>query len=167
MTEITCPVCGKLNPAGAETCWSCLSSLSGEGIPPAPPPSGDPDWLSGLRGDTSHLEGDGTGIPDWLTRIRQRQEEEEAAQAALLGSLGAPAEPEGEDAVPDWLAGLTGEPAEAQLPAEAGTETPDWLARLNAIETPDGADETSFLSESELSLPAEPGDETPDWLAGL
>lgn len=96
MAEIKCPMCGELNPEGAETCSNCGARLkpvtSGEagsdwlresGPPAESSETGDPSAQEQAPAEqpaASH-EADDDGlaegeVPGWLQRIRQRQAED-------------------------------------------------------------------------------------------
>ncbi len=50
MAEIPCPMCGKLNPADAETCQFCSARIKPLVARSQPENDGIPDWLASLRG---------------------------------------------------------------------------------------------------------------------
>src|SRR5271157_678695 len=190
MADIVCPNCGKPNPAGSKTCRYCNSSLTAADnsskipIPPAGKADDTPDWLNSLRSDTSSLpawnehgadenppsgnlaEGD---VPDWLQRIRERNQEtsDEATQ------------PEHEDAAeqassekeqpPDWLS----QPP-TNVNSSSTTALEDWLKKLRE-EEPE-TDKKPATTSQPASKPAitqpktsavQPDDETSAWLQGL
>ncbi|MBN2146572.1 MAG: hypothetical protein JW726_04250 [Anaerolineales bacterium] len=144
MTDIICPVCGKTNPAEAETCQFCQAPLKTSAFTPDFDEASDlPDWLRSLNADQGAFPVTGTGeepakVPDWLSNIGGVTKEEQPSEA--------PAEPAA--GKPDWLADLIqGEPAEP-LPADL----PDWLAgQAPASATPFSGDEQDW---------------TADWMAG-
>jgi hypothetical protein len=134
---------------------------------PAEPAMEFPDWLTSVRqGDQAETEQpvediEGTSEesfemassesfstqedsepPDWLQRVRSRQQEEQSSSPEE--------EPEetGDEEVPDWLSGM--QQADS-IESEAET-TPDWLS--------------SVASEGEQQA-AEPAEEVPDWLKTL
>ena len=92
MADQRCPMCGKPNPANAETCKYCGARLKpvrpGESKPTAPISKGgegDADWMSDLRGDmmrnrpkTSMLPPEPPAPPppsdNWLSKIDARGE---------------------------------------------------------------------------------------------
>ncbi len=196
MADIRCPMCGKTNTAGRETCRYCNARLTPLiAQPPAASRSGAedvPDWLSSLRdgsqqdlGQESSFDGE-SEAPDWLSRL--------GGDAAA-----APAQTE---AVPDWFANLDGadqspfaspvEPAApaqpaASMPDAGDTPLPDWFmtsdsssSTLDWLKLQD--EQVAFSQQTELIQPAAPdqpaapaGDaaewqaETgvPDWMAGI
>ncbi len=118
MADILCPMCGKQNPAEAETCWSCQARLKPL-IAPQPPEENVPDWLSGLRGaETPEPETPGEGeppadVPDWLARIRGREDEQAA-------------EPAGDD-LPEWMKDLRQEGSEPEAQPTSDGDLPEWM----------------------------------------
>jgi len=178
MGEIRCPMCGKSNPAESEVCQFCQARLIPLVFSPAnsePPesmpeeipasndaaPTGESDWLLGLRPDESipgeelpvdfeagELE-DGNApldethisaedVPDWLARLPGEWTKE------------AEAEP-----LSDWLKEETGE---TEPPPSKPVEVTDWLGQS----LPDEGQVESAESESELA----PG-EFPSWLEAI
>jgi hypothetical protein len=92
MADIICPICKRINDDTAERCWYCQAILKQE---PKPEEPGDSDWLSSLRGEskddvtpkneaeeslTSAQHKEGEEIPDWLARIRNREQMERESQ---------------------------------------------------------------------------------------
>jgi hypothetical protein len=152
-----------------------------ENLPPAPapstpppPPAGKIDWLAGLNASQEEEE----EVPDWLSSIRGKTQEEEPA-APQAQTPAAP--PEG-----DWLSkmGLTAsetEPAPSvQEPAEPAAGLPDWFSSLRselepaapAEAAPEPAPEpepelAGLDKESEAAIPAEQASAEPDWMLRL
>ncbi len=171
MVEITCPMCGKPNPADLQTCQFCdarLQPMTDElsRSQPAIRPGEEP-----TKKVTAELE---PVLPQWLRQVRQQaresaEEETEQAPAQeeappqqepvdLLAGL--QSQPEDEEEIPAWLAGLRGGttapseekpagPVEEPLPVEGGgvEALPGWISDLGA---------TAGGEEDELSA----------WLAG-
>ena len=128
-------MCGKSNPAEAETCQYCRAQLKPLGI------SGDmhstepvsADWLTEVRAsstpsldesqpeETPKTNGE-EEIPGWLVRIRQREQEEQEVYRDIEGI---PSDSEGKE-LPDWADGILGSSEET---TEEGSEE-NWLARL-------------------------------------
>ena len=198
MAEITCPMCGKLNPADQDVCQFCearLKPLTGELNPSQPPirPGEEPTDL-----DTGELE---SILPQWLRDIRQQAREsageeaeqppaaEEASQKEEKVDLlaGLQSQSEGEEEIPDWLAGLRseggqvdfqetstdeddlaalksmlGEDAAVSQESEASA-LPDWIAdqKTNETEQPDRDELASFFAEGGTEEPAQTEPQTP------
>jgi hypothetical protein len=193
MTEITCPMCGKPNPSDLQTCQFCdarLQPMTDELSRSQPPihPGEEP-----TKKVTAELE---PVLPQWLRQVRQQaresaEEETEQAPAQeeappqqepvdLLAGL--QSQPEDEEEIPDWLAGLRGgttapseeKPVEEPLPVEGGVESlPGWISDLGA--TPGGEEDelTAWLADSakgEAAPAGEPSsasDSDLGWRAGL
>lgn len=133
--------------------------------PPAEPEGESLDWLAGL-GSASKEEEE---VPDWLAGLRaparatpepfqlEADRSGLAEEATEQGAAGA--QPESEDALPDWFSRIEQEPA-GTLPSESAPEAaqelelPDWLETLKAKTTGTGE---LFTSEEEF----------PDWLSGM
>src|SRR5512135_1665302 len=95
MSDIRCPMCGKLNPGEAEVCQYCqarLKPLTAPFQPPKREKSDAVDWLRDLAGrdepsgnqpgpeeSETPAETPPEEIPDWLSRIRQKSKEESEA----------------------------------------------------------------------------------------
>lgn len=161
MADIRCSHCLTLNPAGSETCKNC-------GRPLLDATAG---WLDNLRGDSdsSAWEEPETGakagedaqpaeeIPDWLQRIRQRNQEEQSQPQPFES------EEQADEALPDWLQNLA--PSSSTGPS-AGPEDAgdaDWLQSLRG-EEPSSAPEADAVGEP---LDAGAVGETPDWLRNM
>ncbi len=165
MADIRCSNCQTLNPADARVCKKCGQSLVDESI----------GWLDNLRGGSSSAAWEepetsdkaeeeaqpGEEIPDWLQRIRQRnQEGQDEGQSAT------PAEGSSEN-LPDWLRDIQQGSTSSAAPAEPAGED-DWLQNLRGAESPFAA-ETPAASASPFS--SEPADQTQDdasdWMQSL
>ncbi|NMC53404.1 MAG: zinc ribbon domain-containing protein [Chloroflexi bacterium] len=173
--EIRCPMCGKLNPAGAEVCQYCQAKLMPVNLTPAEgqKPDEDLDWLRDLKafspGQEPAKEAEDT--PDWLNRLRQRDRVEEQLASMQPGSqTPEPTEPEAPLGAESWLAGaredetnwldmLRGEgeqsPAEPEAaePFEPSLGEQDVSQRLSAFTDlepePSGAEKPFFGAEEE------------------
>ncbi|TLN16700.1 hypothetical protein FDZ74_07875, partial [bacterium] len=165
MADIRCSNCQTLNPADARVCKKCGQSLVDESI----------GWLDNLRGGNSSAAWEepetndkaeeeaqpGEEIPDWLQRIRQRNQEGQDE-----GQPGTPAEGSSEN-LPDWLRDIQqGSTSSASPAASAGED--DWLQNLRGAESPFAA-ETPATSDSPFSSqPADqPQDDASDWMQNL
>lgn len=107
MAENRCPMCSKPNPEGAEECEFCGARLT--------PLSIDPSGQTG-EGMAPGEGGESGGpdeVPDWLARIRRREDEEVPDE-----------EQPGE--APDWLSRLRTTSAEEKGPPPG--EVPDWVS---------------------------------------
>jgi hypothetical protein len=171
MTDINCPICNRMNNDEAERCWYCQAVLH-----PGSEDGGE-NWLDGLRGDGSiqaaeedaaanSAAGGPEEVPDWLARIRQREQSEHGEQPESTGSSGA-------DGM-DWLRDIAGEtngedqptpPAQgrdAGEPAPIDNDDSDWLGKLETWQAggqeepaPAGAVETQSIPEIPGAAPQE------------
>ena len=158
MAEITCPMCGKPNPADQSVCQYCearLKPLTDELSRSQPPirPGEEPTDV-----DTGQLE---PILPQWLRDIRQQSREsaeEEAEQPAaeekadLLAGL--QSQSESDEEIPDWLAGLRSEGGKVDFEETSGDD--DDLAALKSML----GEEAPLAQESEVSP-------LPGWVADL
>lgn len=143
MAEINCPICNRLNNDEADRCWYCQAVLH----PEKEAGSDSSDWLDGFRSGNSENPFDNTGgqssggeekpedVPDWLARIRQREQSEH-------GSLPEQSTKGDKDSI-DWLREAVGNepsagsaesnPPEANEPvtSESGDDA-DWLGKLQS-----------------------------------
>ncbi len=188
MAEITCPMCGKPNPAELAVCQYCearLKPLTDELSRSQPPirPGEEPTDV-----DTGQLE---PILPQWLRDIRQQSREsadEEAEQPAAeeRGDLlaGLQSQSESDEEIPDWLAGLRSEggqvdfeetpgddddlgPLKSMLGEEAplaqegeDSPLPGWAADLDPDET-EPADRDELSSYFAEEAPGQTGPQTP------
>ena len=180
-----------MNNDEAERCWYCQAVLH-----PEKEESGGQSWLDGLRVNGSQPSADGNTpasggnesaeeVPDWLARIRQREQMENQGQ-------GVPAEKTDSGGM-DWLRDIAGEmndqgdsapttADEPDAPTPIDSDDSDWLGKLESWksgneETPAEANApvsdqfTDRIPESpagkETSLPvqpAAPASDNIDWL---
>jgi len=190
MADVRCPMCGKLNPADLDVCQFCQARLK-------PVMGGSPtesELPASSQPSSSKVEPAGdAALPDWLQSLRQRQESlPEAAEPQedvpdWLSNLRAPAEETpsaAEDAVPDWLSGVSLDtPPQAEAaPAEPeqvffSGEEPDWLSKIGpsqpdetpetlAQDSPEGG-ESNLTEPPPEESPIQNEEETPEWLKGL
>ncbi len=191
MTEITCPMCGKPNPSDLQTCQFCdarLQPMTDELSRSQPPirPGEEP-----TKKATAELE---PVLPQWLRQVRQQaresaEEETEQAPAQeeappqqepvdLLAGL--QSQPEDEEEIPDWLAGLRGgttAPSEGKPagPVESGgvKSLPGWISDLGATTGGQEDELTAWLADSAKGGAAPAGEPSSasapdlDWRAGL
>ena len=151
MADIHCPICDRLNDTNAERCWYCQAILPRD----EKPAHESQDWLDGLRGDSTipapeNSQDDSTDaaapmdneaeVPDWLARIRQREQTERPEQPE-------PSE-DAASAAQDWLDDIRAgenqdEPAAAapeqpesdpasSEPPPVDKNTQDWLKQLES-----------------------------------
>jgi len=165
MAEIKCPMCGKPNPDELDVCQFCearLKPLTDELSRSQPPiqPGEQPKEV-----DTSQLE---PVLPQWLREVRQQARdsseeeteqvsaEEEAAQPEESANLlaGLQSQSEDDEEIPDWLAGLRGESAQA-APEETFTEEDDLAALKSML-----GEEAPEAGESDASA-------LPGWISDL
>ena len=176
MADIRCPMCGKPNPAGSDTCQHCQARLtplkSGPPSEPLKPPSQPPgkpelgasaasstgDWLSDLRSDDtaesnfdeSDAASGSSDFGDWFSRL----EEPAAAESGTPAKK--PLQP-GEEALPDW----TSEPKETPAPAAGKEEESDWLQEFQAQVSEEAVPGPEKSDEDSGTLGPT------DWLSGL
>ena len=160
MAEVICPVCGLANPAGALTCFNCLSSL-GDAIQPGEAPT---------KKATGELE---PILPEWLKQAREKSRQstgseiEEPQQEAqplsdLLAGLEAQAKSD-EEEVPDWLARITGEKSTKKNGPE-----PTSPRRVELGKPQDFTPEETQPTKASARPPAPAQEEeTPAWLKAL
>ncbi len=130
--------------------------------PSAAPAEAMPDWLSGLQDKALPEETPAQpeeNLPDWLSSFK-----EETPAAAAPVEAGQPQEPAPAEA-PDWLSRLEAETPVLETPAQPQKEEalPDWL---KSAEESAPAKTPAFTEEN--AVPAEPVaafTETPDWLS--
>ena len=158
MADIRCSHCLTLNSAGSETCKNCGRPLLDESA----------GWLDNLRDgsdssawaepETNAKAGEDAQpadeIPDWLQRIRQRNQEEQSQPQPFESA------DQADEALPDWLQNLA--PASSTGPS-AGTEDADdadWLQNLR------GAEQSSAPDADAVGEPLDSAaaGEQPDWL---
>jgi hypothetical protein len=213
MAEIHCPFCGYPNSSEAEVCGICgarlkplnssaRSSGSTSEDPSSPgsvPVPGDgSDWLNNLRGDSEGLipwsdaetepekdtRAEPAEVPDWLARIRQRNEKEEPGQSQEEDWLQkfSQNEPSPKEALPDWFNGeqnasneaVQREPENvpdwlASLQQESSEEKPpepegNWLDKLRSAEV-EPENNTAKPPENQTGFPESESEE--DWVAKL
>ena len=186
MADVRCPNCGKDNPVEAEKCLFCGELLTSENpIVPEGQAEDAADWLSGLRSgdwqsqaepseESDETAADGE-VPDWLSRVRSRSQEETGAEIPSE-ELSEEQPTPGEDL--DWLKSLGGDPGQSQgsaddwlTPSDDKTGVPlgvggeDWLNSLRGNELP--AEEQPVEPAAEpVSEPA-PDLAGEEWLGGL
>ena len=166
MAEKHCPICGSSNTEAATNCQFCGAPFGD--LPARSEPDDTPDWLKDFQSeDSGAAEPEPaapaeSGLPDWLSSIRQRSAAEETP--GVGGLLGAEEEESGavKADLPDWLSNLRPSEAETPVPAasEAEPEEDDtaWLKGLGDWQSgPLGGDSSAQAAE-----PA--GD---DWLRNL
>jgi hypothetical protein len=199
MTETICPICQRPNDSNAERCWYCQAELTPN---EHSAPVNGTDWLNGLREESEKAPEPEIPeptpepekpeeVPDWLARIRTREQMERESQA----NNQVPAQPEPpiaekKEELPDWLkeikAGYSGKKSEAeneepelksvspfasstsldQKPTpsklEQSDDTDEWLSRLAAWKPQDEETKSSSVEKtSEQTLPDEPSTLSP------
>jgi hypothetical protein len=176
MADIRCPMCGKPNPAGSDTCQYCQARLtplkSGPPSEPLKPPSQPPgkpelgasaasgtgDWLSDLRSDEtaeasfeeSEAASGSSDFGDWFSRL------EEPAASESRTPAQKPSQPE-EEAIPDWMS----EPKETPASAPGKEGESDWLQEFHAQASEEAVPGPGKSDEDSSALGAT------DWLSGL
>lgn len=159
-------MCGKENPADALTCHFChipINPLSSPGE--TNPPEEISGWLDDLRSgqqpftgaeenSEENISAGAEEVPEWLARIRQRNQEEH--QAGNESSAPAAGE-SGQEALPDWMSDLGGL---QDSPPPTGEE--DWLSRLRSSSAAPGTENQPAEAQPTPALP-----DTEDWLQQL
>ena len=180
-----------MNNDEAERCWYCQAVLH-----PEKEGFGGQGWLDGLRDNGSQPSADGNApasggnessedVPDWLARIRQREQMENQTQ-------GGPVE-KADSGGMDWLRDIAGEmndqgdsdattTEEPDAPTPIDSDDSDWLGKLESWKS--GSEETpvdtsipvsdqfadripSSPEGKETSMPAQPAvpaSDNIDWL---
>jgi hypothetical protein len=178
MADTRCSMCGKLNPAEADTCRYCGARLkpmqTGESKrPAAAPPSaegqGDSDWMSDLRGDMMRNRPKTSMLPpepprptqsdDWLQKIDSRGEAKPSAPPAPATKSGSLRRSSPLTSKPSAPAETPSRPAPSPTPPqEAAPEPPAWLSKVRAQ-----------VSAERQPAPSdgEKGEEDPVWLKRL
>jgi hypothetical protein len=182
MAEIKCPMCGKPNPDDLDACQFCDARLKPvtDELSRAQPPIHVGDEPT--KKDTAELE---PVLPKWLRDVRQqsrestedgsegsepvRAEEEIIAEEPgedLLAGL--QSQPEDEEAVPDWLAGLRGgESSESdEQSSEDFSEIPPQEKQDESPEIASTEQLPGWVSEPGESSEEVGQDSLGDWLAG-
>lgn len=143
MTEINCPICNRINDDSSERCWYCQAVLHPEKVGG----EGKQDWLDGFRADGSQIpppenepasadNGQAVEVPDWLARIRQREQLEQ-------GEIAPSGQESGQDSM-DWLRDISDEMSQKdEQPSETTTQgknelplgndnSDEWLKKLES-----------------------------------
>ena len=123
MAEVRCPMCSRSNKADAEVCAHCGARIKPLIVDQPPDQPAEPGRPAGGQEPAE----DGANPPDWLSRIRQRAEDDQ------------PEEEEPAGPGPDWLSRLRS--AETEEPGPPTDEIPDWLAGDEQVEEEGEADE--------------------------
>jgi hypothetical protein len=149
MADINCPMCGKANPPDRDVCQYCearLKPLTDELSRSQPPirPGEEPTEM-----DTGQLE---SVLPQWLRDIRQQARESADEEEAEQPPQAEDARQQGEKA--DLLAGL-------QSQSEGEEEIPDWLAGLRSEGGQVGFDDTSTEEDDLAALKSMLSDDAP------
>ena len=166
--QIRCQMCGKLNPADAETCRYCHARLKplrpGEVPPPESAAESEdalPPWMQTLREETApDTLPETDALPLDAEASRHEEEESLSEEPSSDEILWAP--PEGEAGLPDWLESFGDEGETAPSPAK------------EEVEAQTAVEEASLLSEEPLEgqaeglreFAAEEDTALPDWLEG-
>jgi len=173
MPDITCPVCGEVNPADQEFCQYCQSRLQ----PPADDLKSENAPITPGQFPTKKVTAELEPIlPQWLRDARDKARkaaEEQAAKepvtqpsvspADLLAGLQSQKEEE-EEETPDWLAHITGQKPKPKK-ADTGPMEVHWVELGKPDEfLPDEEKKIAATQEPTESAGAE---ELPAWLAGI
>lgn len=184
MAEITCPSCGKPNPANRDKCRFCATELKPNLSSPADGKTGkrrtaefaggkfdlgdlDPAGVKSAGKDRDEAE---EKLPSWLlsragsTKAEEGKPVPEDSQASRLP--GEPITDLGADSnadLPEWLSGL------GKSASDDEEEVPDWLMSLRSIEDESPVPGSALTRDPTLnqtgSLSAGPGGD--EWMARL
>lgn len=164
MAEIICPICNRPNDANAERCWFCQAVLPKEESTPINP---EENWLDSFR-DESTPQGEEPAaepaaepqpgeeeVPDWLARIRTREQEQRQQQIDENPA----ADESGED-VPDWLREIqAGKPPVSAESAEPESEPVRPKKDTSSLDNDDWLKSLSDWKQPAENIP--PAEETP------
>lgn len=168
MAEIICPICNRPNDANAERCWFCQAVLPKEESTPINP---EENWLDSFRDDskpqseeplgepTSEPQPEAEDVPDWLARIRMREQEQRQEQGEVT-----PSTDDLNEDTPDWLREIHAgkSPASEELEPEqhkkdtSSLDNDDWLKSLADWQPPE---EHSSTADEAPASTIEPADE--------
>jgi len=167
MSENLCPICHRPNDANADRCWYCQAELTPD---EHPTPVNGTDWLNGLREDSEQAPDPEPSepsaepelpeeVPDWLARIRTREQMEREAQAnSQPADQPEPHADEKKEELPDWLkeikAGYSGKKSETDK------EEPE-KEYVSPFAAPPSAEQKPAASNQDQS------DDTDEWLSKL
>ena len=169
MADIKCPMCGKSNPEGSETCQHCQARIRPV-FSDSFESSGDDsslDWLNELSGagkqqekSSSPADDEKQQAQDWLSQIRQSPDSDTPVRSSEEGSETSEASA---DDLSGWMQGLMDaeEPASA-APSGGGN---DWLNRFSS--SPEAAEPSAEEQESPVSSTQAQDENDDDWLANL
>ncbi|MHB8087043.1 MAG: hypothetical protein ACYDH2_02225 [Anaerolineaceae bacterium] len=166
MAENICPICQRPNDPSAERCWYCQAELTPT---EQPTPVNGTDWLNGLREESGQTLEPLTPepspdsekpeeVPDWLARIRTREQMERETQASSSMSQLEPPVSEKKEELPDWLkeikAGYSGKKSDS----EQQESDPESVSPFTSTPVDDQKSET---------VSPDHGDDTDEWLSRL
>jgi hypothetical protein len=164
MPEIKCPMCGKPNPDDLDACQFCEARLKPvtDELSRSQPPIHVGDEPT--KKDTAELE---PVLPKWLRDVRQQSRESTEGGSEGTEPVRAEEEPVAEEPGEDLLAGLQSQPEDEEI-------VPDWLAGLRGSE---GGDSTQYVSDDiSAATPQEkqtegsgldPVEQLPGWVSDL
>jgi hypothetical protein len=165
MAEKLCPVCQRPNDANAQRCWYCQAELS---VNEKPSSAKGTDWLNGLREDSEQTfepelpqpvgePEKPEEVPDWLARIRTREQMDREAQAKNQSTEQPESSVVKKEDIPDWLkeikAGYSGRKSEAEQ------QEPEEESVSPFAATPSSQQPTTGMESQ--------GDDTDEWLSRL
>ncbi|MEA5077181.1 MAG: hypothetical protein VB013_01305 [Anaerolineaceae bacterium] len=167
MAEIICPICDRPNDANAERCWFCQAILPKEAATPIDP---EGNWLDSFRDVSAPQKEEPAAqpvpepptnedeVPDWLARIRLREQEQRQQQIEENPSAG-----ESEEDTPDWLKEIqAGKSLAGEKPASETPVTPDPKQHKKDTSSLDNDDWLKSLSDwQEPAAEAPLQEETP------
>jgi len=159
MTDVRCPMCGKLNSDDLEVCQYCQARLKPLIAPPDDEATTRELSSAMYPADPRESEKEAepeSAIPDWLQSLRPDRDEEEYAIP-----------PSAEEEPPAW----TPHPDTGSLkqkPADAESDYRDWLSSLRADDESEAVPEARLEDTSiDWSTPEPEGEEAPGWLSDL
>ncbi len=199
--KIICPICGAENPANQKICHNCQTPLGDEaffqtGQAPTEKDTGElepllPQWLRDMRQPSEEASAaaprqeEAIEPPQTPSPKQENPAAEPVSSLDFLANLGAQADDNEEEEIPDWLASITGATSpkkeNADMPSgirwtenarsEDAPQSDDWLADLRqpvAQESDEANDWFSQTSQETAEAPFESSaptiDDTPDWL---
>ena len=173
MSDIRCPMCGKSNPADSEICQHCGAQIRPKHInsfeEELPGSEDQISWLRNLQGSPEELQESGDaeeqwnipeesdeGMPDWLTRIRERSRFEEQAAARAAVEQNDPGEDQAKEDIPDWMQDLHQQEQSKPEP-DSASGSDDWLGSLRSVEMSNEEQDVQGVeqSDSDRELPLE------------
>ena len=157
MADIRCPMCGKINPAEADTCQYCQARLTPV-LSGSPPPGSESFSLDTIFSGPAE---DNTET-DWLSSLRSDSTppvEQPAPETAPEPKTAGPVpEANREEDEPEWLQRIRQRQTEEKTgPLISEQEgTPDWIKQIKDVP---GGNEPDYTTQDDIPspFPAQPG----------